>query len=68
MKDEFTVAYSDVIANQVELAATIEAFAGAALRQGHASEAEDVLAKLDALNSRVAALARYLSEQYAKGS
>jgi hypothetical protein len=68
MKDEFTAVYSNVIENQVEMAATVEAIAGAALSQGHASDAEDMLAKLDALNSRVAALALYLSEQYAKGS
>jgi hypothetical protein len=68
MKDEFTAAYTNVIENQVEMAATIEAIAGAALSQGHASEAEEVLAKLDALNSRVAALTHYLSEQYVKGS
>ena len=68
MKDEFTAAYSNVIENQVEMEATIEATAGAAFNQGHASEAEDVLAKLDALNFRVAALAQYLSEQYAKRS
>jgi hypothetical protein len=68
MKDEFTAAYTNVIENQVEMAATIEAIAGAALSQGHASEAEEVLAKLEALNSRVAALTHYLSEQYVKGS
>jgi hypothetical protein len=68
MKDAFTAAYSEVVANQVELAATIEALADAAISQGHTLGAEDVLAKLDALNSRVTALAQSLSEQYAKGS
>ncbi|WP_460045036.1 hypothetical protein [Pseudomonas sp. S2_H01] len=68
MKDEFTTAYTNVIENQVEMAATIEATVGAAFNQGHALEAEDVLAKLDALNSRVSALAQYLSEQCAKRS
>lgn len=68
MKDVFTAAYSNVIENQVEMAATIEAIAGTAFSQGNVPEAKDVLAKLDALNSRVAALARHLSEQYAKGS
>jgi hypothetical protein len=67
MKDAFTAAYSEVVANQVELAATIEALADAAISQGHTLGAEDVLAKLEALNSRVTALTHYLSEQYAKG-
>lgn len=68
MKDEFTAAFSKVIANQVELAGIIESLVEAAMSKGNVSEGEEVIAELDQLNSRVTALTHYLSEQHARGS
>lgn len=66
MRDEFTAAFSKVIANQVELAGIIESLVEAAISKGHVSEGEDMLAELNELNSRVTALTHHLSEQYVK--
>jgi uncharacterized membrane protein YebE (DUF533 family) len=68
VKNEFTAAFSKVIANQVELAGIIESLVAAATSEGHVSEGEDLIAELDELNSRVTALTHHLSEQYVKGS
>ena len=62
MKDEFTAAFSKVIANQIELAEIIGSLVEAAMSKGHVSEGEQVIAELDQLNSRVTALTHYLSE------
>ncbi|WP_346830871.1 hypothetical protein ABDX87_28290 [Pseudomonas abietaniphila] len=68
MKDEFTAAFSEVIANQVELAGTIESLVEAAMSRGHVSAGAEVIADLEELNSRVTAFTHCLSEQYVKVS
>jgi len=68
MKDKITEACSEVVANQIELTAIIERLAHAAPGRGLPLEADDVIDKSDVLNHRVTALARFLSEQYARHS